>query len=689
MKKLCYILACVLVTTMGYAQTDAISYQAVILNPDSQQLPGNDAVATVLPETDVSLRFTIINENGFREYQEIHAVTTDLFGMVNLFIGEGVRTSNLQFTEVLWAGKPKTLLVEIDFYNLGEYVQLSAEQLTFTPQAFHRDIIATGDMEVEGKATFNGNFNIEGLTTINNDLEISGNTLIEGNAQIEGNTNIGDDLTVEGTTNLNSELFVNNSSATRLSGTLNVLGTTVINDSLRVTRNVDFDRNLNVDGDSRIEGDQLVLGDVVFDRSLSVRLPTDLNDDLSVGGRSDLEGILSVNASAQIADALDVGGPTAIDDEISATGSAFFGASMDVLGKTTLSDNLEVNGLTSLNNDFKVDGGSTSLLTGPVSIGGKTDVNNSLNVLGAFPTDLSGTLHVVKNAVFDDDVLIDGMLTVNNNLNLPGLTISGDGAVDGEHIALFENTSGGSGDGIAIRINSSELNSENHFVSFFGEGSYLAGRIESFDAATDGNNIPQDISNPNEMTLNQGIVYGSRGADYAEWLEKENPNDKYLVGEVVGIKGGKISRNTQNADHVLTISMAPIVLGNMPDENRKDAFEKVGFMGQVPALVKGRVSKGDYIVASGKNDGFAVAVAPGQITLDQLKWVIGKAWSASNSDGKSLINVSVGLKSNEWVKILEQQDIRMKAMETKLRSLESLEEKLRKIEAKVEAIDMN
>ncbi|MEM7185561.1 MAG: hypothetical protein AAF466_02785 [Bacteroidota bacterium] len=689
MKKIYYILLGFMMCGMSYAQTDAISYQAVILNPDSQQLPGNDAVATVLPETDVSLRFTIINENGFKEYQEVHDVTTDLFGMVNLFIGEGVRTSNLQFTEVLWAGKAKTLLVEIDFYRLGEYVQLSAEQLTFTPQAFHRDIIATGDMVVEGKATFNDNFVIEGLTTINNDLEVSGNTLVEGNATIEGDTNIGEDLTVEGTTNLNSELFVNNGSTTQLSGRLNVEGLTVVNDSLRVTQNVSFGGNLGVTGNVDIDGDQTVLGDVVLDRSLTVRLPTTLNNDLFVAGRTDLQGALAVNGSARIVNALDVGGPTVIDNDLTATGNGLIGGTLDVLGKATISDNLAVNGLTSLNDDLKVDGGSTSLLTGPVSIGGKTDVSNSFNVLGAFPTDLSGSLHVVKNAVFDDDVLIDGMLTVNNNLNLPGLTISGDGNVNGEHIALFENTSGGSADGIAIRINASDLSSNNHFVSFFGQGSYLAGRIESFSANADGVNMPQNISNSTEIPQNQGIVYGSKGADYAEWLEKENPNDTFMVGEVVGIKGGKISRNTQNADHVLTISMAPIVLGNMPDEHRKAAFEKVGFMGQVPALVKGKVNKGDYIVASGNNDGMAVAIAPEKITLDQLKWVIGKAWSASDSDGNSLINVSVGLKSNEWVKILEQQDARMKALESKLDAMERLEKRLQKIESKVDAIDMN
>ncbi|MBL4663300.1 MAG: hypothetical protein JKY22_07050 [Flavobacteriaceae bacterium] len=689
MKKLCYLFACLFITTIGYAQTDAISYQAVILNPDAQQLPGNDVTGTILANTDITLRFTIINDNGFVEYKEIHNVTTDGFGMVNLLIGEGTRTSDLRFTEVFWEGKPKNLLVEIDFYSLGDFVQMSAEKLTFTPQAFHRDIFATGDIKVDGTATFNDDFVIEGETTINNNLEITGNTTIGGNAEISGNAIIGEDLTVEGVTNLNSELFVNNGSTTELSGALNVEGETVLNSGLEVVNDATFGGDVFISGSTTIAGDQIVEGDMEIKRGLTVFLPTNLNNDLFVSGRADVTGSLSVGGGASVVDALSVGGATVISDELTATGSVLFGSTLNVLGKTTIASNLEVNGLTSLTDDFKVDNGSTSSLTGPLVVSGKTDINNSLFVNNSSPTFLGGTLHVVKNAVFDDDVLIDGMLTVNNNLLAPNIVVSGGGNINGNHIALFENTGGANADGIAIRISNSELSSNNNFVTFFGQGSYMAGRIESFDASADMANLPSDISNTNQLSQSQGIVYGSKGADYAEWLEKEDPSENFMIGEVVGIKGGKISRNTQNADHVLTISLAPIVLGNMPDENRKDAFEKVGFMGQVPALVKGTVAKGDYIVASGDNDGFAKAIAPNDITLEDLKWVIGKAWTSSEGNGKSLINVSVGLRSNEWVRILKQQETRIQLMEAKLKSLESLEEKLRRIEAKVDAIDMN
>ncbi|VAW25726.1 hypothetical protein MNBD_BACTEROID04-1502, partial [hydrothermal vent metagenome] len=176
----------------------------------------------------------------------------------------------------------------------------------------------------------------------------------------------------------------------------------------------------------------------------------------------------------------------------------------------------------------------------------------------------------------------------------------------------------------------------------------------------------------NQIIRDQGVVYGSKGADYAEWLEKENIEDTFMFGEVVGVKGGKISRNTVDADQVMSISLAPIVLGNMPDEDRKDAFEKVGFMGQVPVLTLGDVEVGDFIVASGYNDGYAKAISEKDITLKDFKNIIGRAWTGSEGKKASLINVSVGLKTNEWVEIMKQQESRLDKLELKIQKLENL-----------------
>jgi translation elongation factor EF-1beta len=114
----------------------------------------------------------------------------------------------------------------------------------------------------------------------------------------------------------------------------------------------------------------------------------------------------------------------------------------------------------------------------------------------------------------------------------------------------------------------------------------------------------------------------------------------------------------------------------MPDEHKKQNYEKVGFMGQVPVLTLGDVEIGDYIVASGFNDGYAKAISPKDITLKDLKQVIGKAWSSSNRHKISLINVSVGLKTNEWVEIMKQQENRLDNLELKIQKLEKIVNKM-------------
>lgn len=176
-----------------------------------------------------------------------------------------------------------------------------------------------------------------------------------------------------------------------------------------------------------------------------------------------------------------------------------------------------------------------------------------------------------------------------------------------------------------------------------------------------------------QIARNQGIVYGSKSADYAEWLEKENPEQDFVYGEVVGVKGGKISRNTVDADQVMSISMNPIVLGNMPSDINSGRYEKVGFMGQVPVLVVGKVKIGDYVVASGNNDGYAIGKSADEITINDLKNIIGIAWEASNTYGRAMINVSVGLKTNEWVQIFKKQDKKIDDLENRIERLEQLQ----------------
>lgn len=151
-----------------------------------------------------------------------------------------------------------------------------------------------------------------------------------------------------------------------------------------------------------------------------------------------------------------------------------------------------------------------------------------------------------------------------------------------------------------------------------------------------------------------GVSYASKGADYAEWLPKKDADEHFMFGQIVGVKDGKISKSTQNADQMMVISQNPIVLGNMIPKGEEANYEKVGFMGQVPVQVIGKVKTGDYIIASGLENGFGKAISPEDIKLEHFTKIVGRAWS-DNELPMGVVNVAIGLKTNEWVSIIENQ----------------------------------
>ena len=154
---------------------------------------------------------------------------------------------------------------------------------------------------------------------------------------------------------------------------------------------------------------------------------------------------------------------------------------------------------------------------------------------------------------------------------------------------------------------------------------------------------------------NLGVSYQSASGDYAEFLKRANPDEKLYPGDIVGVKNGLISKNTEGAQNVFSISLAPIVLGNEPPKDEEKLYNKVGFLGQVPVKVTGVVNAGDFIIASGNNDGLGIAVSPENITPEQFTMVIGRAWSASEWTGVKYVKVAVGLNAKAVSEIMSRE----------------------------------
>lgn len=154
MKKIITLLL-VLTSSLIFAQSRGINYQAVVYNPSAEILPGNNNNNAVMANKDVCLRFTILDGSGVAEYQETQQVKTDEFGMVNLLIGTGNKIGGYAatFKGIAWNSNTKNLKVDIDpSKSCSNFVEISNQEFAGVPYAYAADTV-TGIVAIENGGT--------------------------------------------------------------------------------------------------------------------------------------------------------------------------------------------------------------------------------------------------------------------------------------------------------------------------------------------------------------------------------------------------------------------------------------------------------------------------------------------------------------------------------------------------------
>ena len=134
------LLLLLFVSSLGFSQSSGITYQAVIYNPNGEELPGIDNPYAPLTNQDVCLQFGIVDADGNVEYQEEVQVTTDAFGMVNLLIGTNTQTGGYaaDFAGIEWSADAKFLKVDLDIKgNCTDFEELSYQPFTYVPFAYY------------------------------------------------------------------------------------------------------------------------------------------------------------------------------------------------------------------------------------------------------------------------------------------------------------------------------------------------------------------------------------------------------------------------------------------------------------------------------------------------------------------------------------------------------------------------
>lgn len=143
-----FILFLVFTSWVAYGQQNGLNYQAVILDPNPIEIPGQVISGQPLANGNVWLRFTLVSKEGI-DYEEIHATKTDAYGLVNLVIGKGIPAWNIgsnaasgeskykQFDSIIWDENLKKLNVSVNFNGSSTFTEVSNQLLTFTPYALY------------------------------------------------------------------------------------------------------------------------------------------------------------------------------------------------------------------------------------------------------------------------------------------------------------------------------------------------------------------------------------------------------------------------------------------------------------------------------------------------------------------------------------------------------------------------
>ena len=140
MKKVIFSLALFLTCSLlGFAQK-GISYQAVILDPNPIEIPGQDITGQPFVNGEVSLKFKLFSSTFVQEFEEVHVAKTDAYGLVNVLIGSQNAGA---FSALVWDLNPRSMQVWVSFDQGGTYTKVSEQVLTYTPYALYAETTGT------------------------------------------------------------------------------------------------------------------------------------------------------------------------------------------------------------------------------------------------------------------------------------------------------------------------------------------------------------------------------------------------------------------------------------------------------------------------------------------------------------------------------------------------------------------
>jgi hypothetical protein len=534
------------------------------------------------------------------------------------------------------------------------------------PATFHNTILVKKD------ATLNAKLNVDGASDLNTTLNVDGATTLKNTLTVDGATDLNTTLNVDGASNLRNLLTVDG--ATDLNSTLNVDGTTQLNNNLNVTKNSSgFIANFSNTNTGNGDGINIQLGKAKSDYTLPA-IPSFVSEQTMADMKKLIACDLNIDKLGLLTNIIING---AIDDIKIIAGLAvsvgnliveFINGTLGlpipfgpIITPAIPFPAIRVSG-------FKVDVPVIPTFTLP----GFT-VTNGFEILGPIVLlkkfDIVPEIPKISLSAFGiPDINIKSL----GFWGIPNLCLN-DGSQSplnnkNEFIRFSDKNNTKMG---AIKAESVTNWADNYLNPGFLSGLYGAITSSKTDKFHAQYHFKTMVSAAVTSYAKIGVEYTSGYGDYAEWLEREDISEFISPGDIVGIKSGKVTRDLSNAEQVMGISHNPIVLGNTPPDGEMIKGNIVAFMGQIPVKVMGKVQTGDYIVGNQKTPGYGIAKKQDDLTIEDFKFAVGRAWESSDYEGPKMVNTVVGVHNGDYIKILKKYEQKFQENESRFDNLES------------------
>lgn len=684
------IITIMLVAPCIMAQTtpQGMKYQAI----------ARDLNGEIMPDQPIELRMTLrSNDNTTMDhYIETHSAITNKLGLFSLVIGRGdVQLGT--FKDIPWSEENIWISIEIKNQDTNAFTVISNSKLLAVPYAFHAN---TASNLAPTDSDFSMENRVDGIRS--QTWSLFGNLYSDdkidklGTSDYMGLNIVTNDtqrirITADGSTINNGDFTVANSSSTTLTGTLDVdldgtFGENVhVTDTLYANTGM-FEKNVHV-GDTLFAETVKTAGlDIKANKPDGEYLATFENintgdgDGLLIKLGKDRTNLTIPAISPDLAGLASIKNLVSCDIDINAKiGQLGSIALAEITADIEMVAGLSV-GITNIIIDMLNGVFDIIVPTIPAICIDINPVDPPINV--CLPEPFDTPTDIIPDIPEVD--LTDIGLLVGLNLSeipldspdfwgIPSLCLTDDPGTtplnnENEFITFADHSGTKMGSIRAVSVTNWSDNYLTPAFLFTLKGALTSSALDKKHARY---HFKKEINKAVKDYIAIGVEYSSGNGDYAEWLERLDPKERISTGDIVGVKGGKITKDLTHAEQVMAVSHRPIVLGNIPEEGRAYLGNNIAFMGQIPVKVMGPVATGDYIVGNGEIKGYGVAISPNDMTLEDFKYAVGRSWDANEESGPIMVNTVVGVHNGDYLNILKRYETKFKASEERLESVEA------------------